>query len=283
MFEVRDGARSAVFGGAAGSPYALNDARAAAVARDKAFSAIVLNEAGLRVVPGRIFFATRRWSHMRSPGREPDDALTFARSATYPLFCKPISAASGQYAEVIHSAEDFGDYLARVGAEHYAFLAQPFIRAPEFRVLVLDGAVLGSYRKTLPSVVGDGVSTLELLVRPLDRRVTRAVGANGRWYAANDTPPADCTLTLEGPANRAVGGGASEVRDDAPEPLARLAIAATDALSLRFAGVDIFDVPEQGPTVIEVNASPMIATLEEHGRWDLIVEVWRANFAAALR
>jgi hypothetical protein len=27
----------------------------------------------------------------------------------------------------------------------------------------------------------------------------------------------------------------------------------------------------------------MIATLEEHQRWHLIIEIWRANFEAALR
>ena len=35
--------------------------------------------------------------------------------------------------------------------------------------------------------------------------------------------------------------------------------------------------------VIEVNSNPMIKTLEDHGRWDLIDAIWRANFDAALR
>ena len=35
--------------------------------------------------------------------------------------------------------------------------------------------------------------------------------------------------------------------------------------------------------VIEVNHNPMIAVLEDHGRWDLIAEIWQANFAAALK
>ena len=35
--------------------------------------------------------------------------------------------------------------------------------------------------------------------------------------------------------------------------------------------------------VIEVNSNPMIQTLEDNGRWDLIVAIWRANFAAALK
>ena len=57
------------------------------------------------------------------------------------------------------------------------------------------------------------------------------------------------------------------------------------AVGLALAAVDIFvSGPERDVfTVIEVNSNPMIATLEEHQRWDLIIEIWRANFEAALR
>src|SRR5262245_8194447 len=120
LFEVRDGARSAVFAAGAATPYALNDARAAAIARDKAFCAQALRHAGVPVLPGRLFFVTKRWADMRSPGREPDDALAFARTAEYPLFCKPISASNGLHAEVVESADAFADYMQRVAREHFA-------------------------------------------------------------------------------------------------------------------------------------------------------------------
>jgi hypothetical protein len=45
----------------------------------------------------------------------------------------------------------------------------------------------------------------------------------------------------------------------------------------------MFDRGAEGLCVIEVNSNPMIATLEEHGRWDLIAAIWRVNFDAALR
>ncbi len=242
MFEVADGARKAVFAAGAGSPYAMNDARAASIARDKAFCAEALKVAGLPVVPGRMFFITKRWADMRGPGREPEDALRFAKTASYPLFCKPIAASSGQYAEIVADADAFAAYIERVAGEHFAILAQPCIRAVEYRVFVLHGQALFSYRK-LPPPQG-------------------------------------------GAANRARGGGAADLRDGAPAPLAKLALAAAGALGLQLAGVDIFDGSAQRdgsePMVIEVNSNPMIATLEDHGRWDLIETIWRANFAAAL-
>ncbi|MCR6643539.1 MAG: hypothetical protein NVV62_02885 [Terricaulis sp.] len=59
------------------------------------------------------------------------------------------------------------------------------------------------------------------------------------------------------------------------------------ALGLRLAGVDVFDLSPARDcsdlAIIEVNSNPMIQTIEDHGRWDLIGAIWRANFEAALR
>ena len=289
LFEVRDGARAATFAAGAGTPYALNDARAASIARDKAFCAEVLRQAGVPVLPGEKFFVTKRWAEMRSPGREPEDALAYAAKAAYPIFCKPLSASNGLFAEVIDSAEEFAGYMARVSREHFAILIQPYVRAAEYRVFVLNQAPLFSYHKTLPSVWGNGERTLAELVAasPCGREGLRARGRDqrGKKIGAGDVVEKDMLVLLEGPANRAAGGGANDLRDGAPPKLGEVALAATKAVGLALAAVDIF---VSGPhhdefTVIEVNSNPMIATLEEHQRWHLIIEIWRANFEAALR
>jgi len=289
LFEVTDGARRAVFAGGAATPYALNDAHAAAIARDKAFSAVALRERGVAVLPGEMFFVTARWAEMRNSGREPDDALGFAAQAHYPIFCKPVSASNGLYAEVIESAETFSDYMARVAREHFAILIQPFVRAPEYRVFVLRGEALFSYRKQPPEVVGDGRRSFEALVAALPRELgappLKAIGRDlhGALTSAHFVVPAGERITLQGPANRAAGGGAAALQSGARDDLAALALAAADTLGLALAGVDIFDIADTGPAVIEVNSNPMIATLEDNQRWDLIETIWRANFEAALR
>ncbi len=293
LFEISAGARKAVFAAGAGVPYALNDARGASLARDKAFCAAALAEAGLPTLPGRVFFVTERWAEMRGPGREPADALAYAAQASYPLFCKPISGSNGLFAEVIADAGAFADYMARVSREHFAILVQPYVRGEEYRVFVLKDRALFTYRKHQPRVVGDGLSNVRDLVETLTRdnggpiERTRARDAAGRIVALNETPQSGAVLVLEGPANRAAGGGASNVVDGAPAALARVALGACEALGLNLAGVDLFDLSPardlSALAIIEVNSNPMIQTLEDHDRWDLITEIWSANFEAALR
>jgi cyanophycin synthetase len=288
LFEVRDGRRRALFAAGQGSPYALNDANAASLARDKSFCAEVLRAANLPVLPGRLFFVTKRWSEMRSPGREPEDARTFAATAAYPIFCKPISASNGLHAEVIDDARAFDDYMNRVAREHFAILAQPYVQGTEHRVFVLEGRALFSYRKQQPSVFGDGESSVLRLVEKagLSAR-TRARDEHGSVLPLDTVLRRGAVVVLEGPANRSAGGVSSDLMEGASPALAKLAIEAAAALGLHLAGVDLFDLSPARDlsqlTIIEVNSNPMIATLEDHNRWDLIDTIWRANFAAALR
>jgi glutathione synthase/RimK-type ligase-like ATP-grasp enzyme len=137
-------------------------------------------------------------------------------------------------------------------------------------------------------VVGDGASTLAALIEAMPRdphepvRKLHGRNAAGQRVGLDDVPAKGQRIALEGPANRAAGGGAYALVDGAPKAMAELATSAVKALDLKLAAVDMFDLGD-GFSVIEVNSNPMIATLEDHGRWDLIEKIWRANFAAALK
>jgi glutathione synthase/RimK-type ligase-like ATP-grasp enzyme len=293
LFEVIDGQRQALFPAGASTPYALNDARAAGLARDKAFTAKALERAGLPAIASQMFFVTERWAEMRGSGREPEDARAFAKDAAYPLFCKPIAGSNGQYAELIDSEAAFLDYMTRVAREHFAILAQPFLQGVEYRVFVLNGRGLFFYRKSAPEIVGDGVRTIAQLAQALARPnaptmvSVRALDAHGVSFGGAHVPVKTEILTLQGAANRALGGGASRPETDIPNALETLGRVSAHALDLELAGVDIFDVsPARDLSdlkVIEVNSNPMIYTLEEYERWDLILEIWRENFSRVLK
>lgn len=279
LFEISDGRRHAFFSTGAGSPFALNQANGSSIARDKAFCQTVLDQFGLPTIPSRQFFANSTQASLRSPGREPADAVAYARTADYPMFCKPLAGSQGEFAEAIWSIAEFENYLARVGRHHYAILVQPYIRAREYRAFVLQGHALFCYEKTKPEVIADGVSTISALFAG---STARAVDANGHVYACEETPAAGTRLFMEGPANRATGGSSHSVTEDVPKELAELAVQATGILGLHLAAVDVFELDDGRLLIIEVNSSPAVRTLETHGRWDLIRTIWTANIEAAM-
>jgi glutathione synthase/RimK-type ligase-like ATP-grasp enzyme len=298
LFEVAHGERRACFSSAYGTPYALNSACAYSLARDKSFSQRALDLAGLPTIPTLVFFANDRQRAYRGPGREREDALEWARTAQFPIFCKPNQGSKGEFAEIVASPAAFADYLDRVGPAYDVILAQPLLHGEEHRVVVLGGEALASYRKTRPTLVGDGVTTLRGLIEraqtgwkasaarsPADAYNARDAGGALLGLAA--TPAAGETIVLEGRANRAAGGDADRVAAGAPAQLGDCAIAAADAIGLGLAGVDIFDLSPARDlsdlVIIEVNANPAVETLVAHGRLDLVRAIWTANFEAALK
>ncbi len=248
LFEVGNGERRHVFAAGSATPYVENTAAAYTVARDKYFAAEVLRRAGVHCLTGMLFFLDTRMRHLRSPGREASDALMQAAQFIYPVFCKPNAGSRGEMAEQVDTPEELADYLNRAAALHDAVLVQPVHVGDEYRVLVYGGEALFAYRKQRPG-------------NP----------AGGRAQ----------------PLNRAVGGHAEAFTTEVPLPLASTALAACRAIGLGVAGVDLFagvgSRAGEGPCVVEVNASPMIETLEDQGRWDLIELIWTRNLTAALR
>ncbi len=146
----------------------------------------------------------------------------------------------------------------------------------EYRMLVLDGTVVGAVRRRPPSVVGDGGSTVTELVLAENRRRLAAGGHEGLFLLQLGL---DACLTLRrqglSPASvpgdgervtvaRAVNtGAAADCEAVRPSPaLAADAVAATQALGLRLASVEIATpLPDLGTAapgagVIEVNSTP---------------------------
>jgi cyanophycin synthetase len=149
-----------------------------------------------------------------------------------------------------------------------------------YRVLLLDGEVLGVLRRTRPRIVGDGRSRIdELILREYARRTERE-GPSGLKHFAVDL---DCVFTLarEGRAIDSVlatgesiviktatnYNGPEEnhtVTGPAPAGIAEAARAAAAALGTRIAGVDIVTpdparpLAEAGGVVLEANPVPAL-------------------------
>ncbi len=245
LFEVSsgDGARRAVFSTGYGAPYALNSARAHTLARDKAFATIALTRAGVNTIPCGLFFTQERRVASRGPGRELADARIHARGARYPLFAKPNLGGRGEYAERIDDAAAFDDYLARVARDHESIVVSPFIEGDEYRVFVLEGRALFSYRKT-PTQTGAAAN--------------RSRGGGAADF--RDGAPAPLAE---------IARAAARALD--------LQLAGIDVFDVS-PGRDLSDL-----VIIEANANPAIETLADVDRWDLIETIWRVNFDAALR
>lgn len=69
-----------------------------------------------------------------------------------------------------------------------------------------------------------------------------------------------------------------QVSEAAPPELASIARRAAEAIGLRIAAIDLFDLSPEGDlsnlVIIEINGNPGLKTLELAGRMDLVLRIW---------
>ncbi len=282
LFRITKGARFVLGGGGNICAYPINSAVAYTVSRDKAHTKAVLRSRGLPVIPGGLYFAQTRRAAMRTPGREAADAAVFADQLGYPVFCKPNLGSRGTFAEIVRDKPMLADYIRRVSVDFEAFLIEPQFDGVEHRVLVHDGRPVFHSTKGEPPLVGDGQSTLAELLDAMNQSIATdgvsALPVSALGGDAARVPAAGERVPLRGRRNLSAAGDIEQVSETAPEPLARLAISAVAALSLRIGAVDMFDISTARDlsdlVVIEVNGNPGLRTLENAKRSDLIRSIW---------
>jgi cyanophycin synthetase len=285
LYRVSKGGRSFLGGAGAVSAFPVNSATAVSIARDKAHTKSVLRSIGLPVIDGGLFFAHQRRASLREPGREIADALAYASALGFPVFCKPNAGAHGNLAEIIHSAAELLSYAQRLALEFESFLVEPLVSGTEHRILVQNGRAVFHVVKASPYLLGDGVSTLAQL---LDAANTGLAGTGVSPTPAlalpdpHAIPSPGARTEIPGRRNLSSDGDIAHFSTEPPDRLGNLAIAATDAIGLRIAGIDIFDLsPDRNLSdlvVLEVNGNPGLKSAELAGRRDIALSVWTSMF-----
>ena len=284
---VTSKARSIHFGAGRCSWYPQNNSTAATLASDKYFANRILEEAGIATLGGDYFFLSGRHRSHRPTGHERDDAIAYFRKLNQAAFAKPLSGSRGDFAQSLHGEAALDRYLHTVSQYYDSVLIQPIATGNEYRIFLLDDEIAYSVRKSRPFLLGDGVrTTRDLLVTHNASLQTRSLSPI--TMAAIDQASLDIVLPagdrweIPGRMNLSAGG---VMTFEAPRSDAALAVArkAACALGLRVAAVDLFTDIGGDPDatrIIEVNSNPSIRFLEESGRGDLILKIWRHTFSA---
>jgi hypothetical protein len=286
LFSVASHNRHLHFGAGRCSWYPQNSATASTLASDKHFAGRILREAGVPAIGGEYFFLHERHRAHRPAGHERSDALAHFRAEGGSAFVKPLAGSRGDFAQAIYGEAALDRYLDAVAKYYDAILMQPIVEGIEYRVFLLDDDVLYCARKFPPSVAGDGVHTLRERLA-VHNDALHAQGLSPASLSDDDSsldviPAKGERREIAGRMNLSAGG--TMVLADAPsENAVALARRAVRAIGLRVAAVDLFvdiDGRPDATEIIEVNSNPSIRLLENSGRGDLILNIWRHTFTA---
>ena len=287
VFSVGSTTKTIHFGAGRCSWYPQNSATASTLASDKYFASRILENAGLATLGGEYFFLHDRHRAHRPGVTNAKTQAAISKRLGGTAFVKPLLGSRGDFAQTVSDETALLRYCDEVSRYYDAILMQPVVSGLEFRVFLLDDEVLYSARKYPPFVLGDGLSSIRDLLAAHNealrsRGLSPAAVIEGHDASLDAVLPKGDRREIPGRMNLSAGG---TMVLESPHSLAALALArnAAQALGLRVAAVDLFTGIDGDPAamrVIEVNANPSIRLLEDSGRGDLILNIWRHTFSA---
>jgi cyanophycin synthetase len=217
--------------------------------------------------------------HVEAGREDRASALAFVASSAEPCVVKPAKGTSDGDGVTcgVEQVEDVWRAWLAAARWDSRILVERQAPGEEYRLLLLDGELLGVVHRRRPSVLGNGTATvLELIEAENERRldanqgdVSRAISVDLDCELAvrrsrltlRSVPRAGQVVTVKSTVGQNAMAENSTVHDVSPE-LVRECARAAALLQLRLAGVDLVtpdctaSLTEAGGMILEVNATP---------------------------
>ena len=215
------------------------------------------------------------------PVTSADDAWAAAQDLGLPVVVKPEAGNQGKGVSVqlTSEAEVRDAYAVAYACNRGDVLVEEHIDGHDYRLLVVNGAMVAAARRDPARVVGDGRQTIGQLVETVNQDQRRRPGHSGtltritldeatelalarQGMTTDAVPEPGRVIALRTNSNLSTGGTASDVTDEVHPGNAHLAELAAQILALDVAGIDIVcrdigrPVRDQGGAIVEVNAAP---------------------------
>ncbi len=201
----------------------------------------------------------------------------------YPVVIKPTDQAKGKDVLIgIKNKEELKKSVKRLFKKYSSLIVEEFIPGNDYRLLILDGKLLGAIKRTPPKIKADGKRTIRELIRKenkkrydkptafkpysktleIDLEVKRCLREQG--YSLNSIPEKDQKIIIRKNTNFSSGGETLDITKKVHPENIKIAKKAIRALGLKFGGVDFVaekisePIGRNNGRIVEINGIPGI-------------------------
>ncbi|MFA1821448.1 ATP-grasp domain-containing protein [Virgibacillus oceani] len=247
---------------------------AVAIGKNKERTKQALKEKGVPTPEGRQFHED-----------EANDAiLEYVSSLGFPVVLKPTDGSFGRGVVTnIKNKQDLEYALnyVRTALNIKNVIAEQYIPGEEYRIYVVGNQVVGAINRIPANIVGDGVSSIDMLIAnknrerglnprlvscplKIDEETERFIGRQG--YTKASIPKRNEKVFLSKKSNISSGGDPVDVLDELSEEIKEIAINALKAVpGLEHGAVDLIinsdELNEEASYVLELNPTAQIGSI----------------------
>ena len=236
------------------------------IASNKQLTRLLLEQAGIPVPKGVVVY-------------NAESAVREAARLAVPVVVKPADANQGKGIS-IQLTEPTAITQAFTQARQFSssVIVEQFIEGADYRLLIVGGKMVAASHREPPYVIGDGVSTITMLISALNEDPKRGDGhakaltritadlhtevrLKERGMSLDSIPLAGQRVALRDNANLSTGGSANDVTAQVHPHIIKTCERAAQQIGLDVAGVDLvcrditLPLTQQG-AIVEVNAAP---------------------------
>ncbi len=252
-----------------GFNFEINSATALMLAGDKAAVAALLQHQGVPHIEHRFFLNPSRAAYIPESGHWPA-ILAYAQQQNYNLVAKPNEGTGGLGVVRVKTQAQLEKAVLSIFQKGQSLSLSPYYDIQnEYRLILLDTECQLAYAKQRPQVSGDGAASLRALI---ERHLLAGALTQAQATEAIEQHQAQLERILPPGESLTVGwkhnlgaGSAPHVLSPGPllQQLQTLALAAQQAINIRFASIDIVEV-EGSLRVLEVNSGIMMEHFANH-------------------
>ncbi len=253
----------------------INTMGASSISVDKDYSKIFMKKMGYPVIPWKKFYNSI-WAKKIKSDKTIEKAWQYAQTIGLPVFLKPNSKSQGTGVTKVYTKKDFFRVFKEIGCIDSVILVEQPIIGRDYRIVVLDDEIISAYERIPLTIIGDGESSIELLLKRKqvefkksgrdktflsdDKRLKMTL--RRQKLSLNSILLKNQDLRLLDNANLSTGGTSVDVTEKIHPFFKEVAIKLTKDMGLRLCGVDLIiegditAIPKKEWYVIEINSAP---------------------------
>ena len=255
----------------------LNHIASSDIAKDKDYAKFFMEKRGYPVAEGQTVFKDY-WAKVVGSKRTIPYGIKYAKKLGYPVIVKPNSQSQGVEICLVLNEKELRQALHNAFEVDRVAIIEKYLPGRDYRVVVLDKEIISAYELVALSVVGDGKSSILVLLKKkqklfektdrdtrinfADRRIKLKLKRQG--YTFGSVLKKGQKIFLLDNANLSTGGDSSDVTGTIHPGFKKIAINLTRDMGLRISGVDIMvtkgDITKNPKDcsyyIIEINAAP---------------------------